>query len=238
MENKQYIGSAVNLFQRKKEHFKCLKNRNHHNRHLQNHVNKYGIDVLSFSIIQCCPKEKLIKQEQYWINLLQPEFNICKIANSTLGLKYTKEQRQQWVGINNPAKRPEVRKKLSIAAKNKIISEETKRRMRIANSGKNNGMYGKKQTESSKLKNRLSNIGKHNGNKNPMFGKTHTKEAIQKMRDANLGRKQSIESVQKRMTTIKLKPDIICPFCGYSGKYLKMMNKNHFNNCKFKTKIT
>lgn len=64
--------------------------------------------------------------------------------------------------------------------KNKILSDETKLIMSFNNSGKNNPMYGKKQTYESRLKNsewHKNNILREN---NPMYGKKQTKESIHK----------------------------------------------------------
>lgn len=87
VNNKEYIGSAINLRRRKNEHFKDLKRNKHYNPRLQNHFNKYGEDVFTFGIIKFCIKEKLIEREQFSINLLHPEFNICQTAGSSLGVK-------------------------------------------------------------------------------------------------------------------------------------------------------
>ncbi len=151
MNGKRYIGSTVNLIRRKKEHIKALKQGDHFNRYMQNHYNKHG-KILTFSILELCPigisVEQLTKHEQYYVDTLDPEFNICRIiVNSTLGIKLTKEQcqkmrelaTQQWEnpeirekqieamnspearkkhgetisGENNPAKRPENKQKIS-----------------------------------------------------------------------------------------------------------------------------
>ncbi len=91
INGKFYIGSAVNIERRWNEH-KSLLNRNiHSSPKLQNSWNKNGKDKFFFEIIQYCEKEELIKNEQYWINLLTPEYNILKIAGSSLGYKQTKE---------------------------------------------------------------------------------------------------------------------------------------------------
>jgi len=89
--NKIYIGSAIGLKKRKYFHCNDLQKGKHCNRHLQNHFNKYGIDDLEFYVIEYCKKEKLIEREQFWIDILKPKFNICKIAGNRLGVKASKE---------------------------------------------------------------------------------------------------------------------------------------------------
>ena len=82
-----YIGSAININNRWKHHISELKLNKHGNKKLQNHINKYGIDDLEFNIVENCNKEELIRREQIFINKLNPYFNICKIAGSSLGIK-------------------------------------------------------------------------------------------------------------------------------------------------------
>ena len=67
---------------------KCKLNKNiHSNKFLQNSKNKYGIDNFRFEILFTCPKEDLIRVEQYCINNYNPEYNLCRIAGSSLGKK-------------------------------------------------------------------------------------------------------------------------------------------------------
>lgn len=99
INDKVYIGSAVNCHQRFIQH-KSDFNKQCHNQRFQNFVNKYGIDTLIFEIIEIVEnKEHLIDREQYWIDYYKSwkstkGFNICKIAGSTLGLKMPKSHRE------------------------------------------------------------------------------------------------------------------------------------------------
>ena len=63
---------------------------------------------------------------------------------------------------------------------NKTLSDETKLIMSFNNSGKNNPMYGKKQTYESRLKNSEWHKNNTLGENNPMYGKKQTKESIHK----------------------------------------------------------
>jgi group I intron endonuclease len=113
---KIYIGSAVNLHRRWQEHMLKLKKKLHHNPKLQAHFNKYGDSDLLYSVIIFCIKEELIEQEQFFMDLYDPWFNICKKANSRLGVALSDETKE----------------KLRQANLGKKLSEETKRRMSIA----------------------------------------------------------------------------------------------------------
>jgi hypothetical protein len=46
---------------------------------------------------------------------------------------------------------------------------------------------------------------------------------------------QNPETQEKSRQTKKNKPILTCPHCGQSGKYANPMQKNHFDNCKFKS---
>jgi len=82
-----YVGSAVNIKHRWRDHERDLLNNKHRNSRLQRHTSKYGIKDLSFSIVVHCEKEELIKNEQFFIDNLKPWFNLCLIAGSPLGIK-------------------------------------------------------------------------------------------------------------------------------------------------------
>jgi len=84
INNSFYIGSACNLYQRLHQHKSNLINNKHHNKYLQNVFNKYKI--VNFEIISICPKEYLLKVEQWFIDNLKPKYNIRKEAHSNYGL--------------------------------------------------------------------------------------------------------------------------------------------------------
>jgi len=125
---KRYIGSTINLKSRRKDHFKDLEE-GRNNRYLQMHVRKYGVADLIFSILEFCPKEKLIEREQYWMDKLQPKFNICPIAGSCLGVKFSdvacrengERVRKFWLD-------PEYRERQNLSHKGFKPSEKSKRK--------------------------------------------------------------------------------------------------------------
>jgi len=63
----------------------------HENIHLQSSVDKYGIDVFEFNILFKCPKEYCIKLEQWCLDSLKPEYNMCKVAGNRAGHKQSIE---------------------------------------------------------------------------------------------------------------------------------------------------
>jgi group I intron endonuclease len=91
--NKRYIGSTYLLTKRFREHKARLKNNKHENQHLQNHYNKYKDDLV-YSVLEFINVDELdteqtklliLEREQYYLDTMNPEFNICKIAGSPLG---------------------------------------------------------------------------------------------------------------------------------------------------------
>jgi group I intron endonuclease len=88
---KRYVGSAVNLRQRRATHWHHLRRNNHHNRHLQRSWNRYNGEGFEFRVLLVCAARDLVDYEQAVIDGLQPEFNICKKAGSTLGVRPTAE---------------------------------------------------------------------------------------------------------------------------------------------------
>lgn len=92
LNGKIYIGSAVNLSNRKSSHFSKLRKNKHFNNHLQNSFNKYGKDNFEFIILEECNVENLIEREQYYIDNFKPQYNKRIIAESNIGCKRTKKQ--------------------------------------------------------------------------------------------------------------------------------------------------
>ena len=118
-----YIGSALRIAHRWYLHLRELSKGTHHSAKLQNHVNKYGLEDLSFSIIEPCFPEWLTSREQFYLNKLNPYFNICKIAGGVLGIKRSKETIE----------------KCKKAQKGRIFTEETRKKMSESKKGKPSG---------------------------------------------------------------------------------------------------
>ncbi len=74
---------------------------------------KYGYSNFKLEILEYCDKYNSIKREQFYINLINPNYNILKKAGSALGYKHTEE----------------AKKKISEAKKN--MTEETKKSINI-----------------------------------------------------------------------------------------------------------
>jgi group I intron endonuclease len=117
VNGKRYIGSAVNLEQRKISHFNTLTMKIHKNRYLQFVYNKYGKNNLKFEILLYCDKENLLFYEQRSINSynFKELYNISKTAGSNLGMKFSEEHKAK-IGMSNRGK------KYSEEAKKKMLN--------------------------------------------------------------------------------------------------------------------
>ena len=90
VNGKIYVGSAVNLHKRRKEHHTDLTNLDHPNDHLQKSWNKYGPEAFEFVVLELVEHEcDLITTEQTHIDIHFGDncYNICPTAGSCLGRK-------------------------------------------------------------------------------------------------------------------------------------------------------
>lgn len=138
---KLYIGSAKNLKIRYRSHRNDLKRQKHHSIILQRAWNKYGENNFIFEVIEKVSNlENILEREQYYLDSLNPVYNICPIAGNCTGRKFSKESKA----------------KMSKSASNRIVSEESREKRSLASKGKGNSFYGKKHTEEAKEKIRIA----------------------------------------------------------------------------------
>lgn len=84
---RRYIGSAVNIAKRWKEHRRSLDAGTHHSRFLMREWNKRGPDAFIFSVLLYCGRDNLLMYEQACLDGFKPEYNSAPTAGSQLGLK-------------------------------------------------------------------------------------------------------------------------------------------------------
>lgn len=92
VNNKIYIGSAKNLYDRLQGHNSLLTRNKHTNAHLQNAWNKYGKDNFTCGILENCTINKLTEREQYYININKNLYNITK---NVLRLQHSLESKKK-----------------------------------------------------------------------------------------------------------------------------------------------
>lgn len=139
---KIYVGSAIDLHERKTAHFCDLRAQRHCNVYLQNAWNKHGESAFIFVIIELVLLPFLIEREQYWIDRLQvcnprKGFNLMPTAGSPLGYTYSEETRKKISAAHRgKPKSDEHRRKLSEANKGKKLSIEIRQKLSEAHRGK------------------------------------------------------------------------------------------------------
>jgi hypothetical protein len=110
VNKKRYVGSSVNIRRRMLEYFNINYLERNKNMPICRALLKYGYSNFSLEILEYCLPSDVISREQYYLDLLKPEYNILKIAGSSLGFKHSDESRE----------------KLSSMNKGKTYSEETR----------------------------------------------------------------------------------------------------------------
>ena len=166
VNGKIYIGGTKNIQNRWRQHKSALRNGKHHNPHLQNAFNKYDISNFKFTIIEEVKSvENLVDREQYFLDTLEPEYNIIpkadhheiseetkrKIGKANKGNELSEDRKKK---MSEAAKKREITwgDEISKALQGHEVSEETKRKIGEANSGEKNGNYGKHLTKATKQK--------------------------------------------------------------------------------------
>lgn len=139
VNNKIYIGSAVNINGRIKRHLNDLKKQKHTSKHLQNAYNLYGEKSFEFLILEqydTIEHEALILREQFYLDTLMPwkkeiGYNTCPIAYSP-EQRVLSEEHKQKIRKSMTGKKcsSETRKKISMANKGKRNSDDAIERMR------------------------------------------------------------------------------------------------------------
>jgi group I intron endonuclease len=167
-----YIGSAVNIKSRHYLHLRQLKNNKHHSVKLQHHYNKYGADDLFFSVLCVCEKELLLIKEQYYINNLNPWFNISMIAGEPPRRPHT----------------PEAIQKIKDARKKQVFSKES--RLKASESQKRYWQDEANKEKIAKRNKKLSN------SKKALYKTAYGKVLIEKMRIS--GRKAREEQLRRQ----------------------------------------
>lgn len=155
---KAYIGQAVNVHKRKKQHFQGAMNRSKAHPKFYAAIRKYGIRNFEWQIIDCSGTLETLKLcEMYWIekyDTLHNGFN-CTPGGDGLGSgkncpnagrKRTKETRMKMRLAKLGKKRKPFTKetKIRMSQAHKNPSKEIREKLRRSRLGKRNPMYGVK----------------------------------------------------------------------------------------------
>ena len=116
---------------------------------------KYGYSNFKLEIIEYCNVSVLLEREQYYLDILKPEYNILKIAGSNLGFKHAEETLTKIRGHRH--------------------SEKTRVNMSAVKQGKNHPFFGKHSHSEETLASDSQKAVDRSGVKNPMHNKVNQK---------------------------------------------------------------
>lgn len=183
INNNIYIGGSNDILNRWKHHKWSLRNNKHHSKYLQRAWNKHGEDSFKFEVIEECSLQDLILKEQFYLDTLNPTYNINKTAENCTGRIVSETTKIKISNKNKGRKHTEITKtKISTHRKNNplVFTEEMRKKISDSKKGTNNPNYGKPISDIHKEKIRQANKGKKISEE--------TKQTI--------GRKNSISVVQ------------------------------------------
>jgi len=88
-----YVGSSINLSNRLRMyfHYDTISNTTKGNSIIYSALLKNGYSNFSLEILEYCDKDIVLEREQYYLNILNPAYNILKIAGSNAGHKQSGE---------------------------------------------------------------------------------------------------------------------------------------------------
>jgi|SRR5947199_1237559 len=87
------MGSSVNLGRRLRSYFNLsfITHPSRKNMVINKALKKYGYSKFKLEILEYCGPKLTVKREQYYMDYLNPEYNVLKKAYSSLGYKHTKK---------------------------------------------------------------------------------------------------------------------------------------------------
>jgi group I intron endonuclease len=250
IDNKVYIGSAVDTDKRKRSHFADLHLNRHSNIHLQRAYDKYGKENFSFEIIETVEDiGLLIEREDFWISFFKANndefgYNIRKHASSNLGMRWSDEVKKRMSeskkGEKSPRfgtkNSPETRKKISEARMGIVLSEEHKRKLSLAGLGRKRSLESIKKGAEKMRGRKLSPetiqkiIDHHadcSGENASFFGKKHTDESKRKMAFSTALSVDIISNVKKLLDDGIAKNEI-CEIVGVSISTVKKVSRGGY----------
>jgi group I intron endonuclease len=124
------VGSGLNLTKRLRTYFN-QKELNRNPRPIENALIKYGHKEFTLEILEYCPKDKLIEREQYYLDLLLPDYNILSFAYSLKGFKHSEKTIEK---LKERIISDEHKKLLSSVHKGKFVNENTRKLLSISTS--------------------------------------------------------------------------------------------------------
>jgi len=91
--NYSYIGSSINLSNRLRLYFNYdfISEKSNNKSMIHDTLVKYGYSKFTLEILEYCDVSSVLEREQYYLDALNPKYNILKIAESLTGFKHSNE---------------------------------------------------------------------------------------------------------------------------------------------------
>jgi group I intron endonuclease len=206
LDGKMYIGWAIDIIKRWKQHINLLNKNKHWNNYLQHAWNKYKEENFCFKIIEIYDPDldHLKLMEIYFIALNNSYvldgggYNMTRGGDGSLGLSHTEETKK---------KQSDVKKGKPSKLKGVKQSKEVVERRASFLRGKPSPQKGVKRSEESKKK--MSDAQKGHAPTKGFTGRKHTEESKQKMAKGSTGKKHSEESKNKISQSNMGRPGIV-----------------------------
>lgn len=133
---KRYVGQALNIERRWKEHLRSLSRGAHTSKYLQRAWDKYGGDSFTFAILELCQPDELDCREQHYLDE-GADYNVLKFARSPKGVVRSAETRQRISdALKGKAKSASHRANLAAAGMGKVQSQESRDRKSATQKGR------------------------------------------------------------------------------------------------------
>ena len=163
VNNKFYVGSAVDLKRRKARHFSELRNGKHNNRYLQAAWVKYGEQSFVFVVVEELSDEAdLLAAENVWlkehvgkdhcynigVDATAPHLGMSGPLSPTWGHKHTEDAKER-IGVASKARvqSEEEKAKRRATMRGKPHPAETRAKISATLTGEGNYWYGKKRPD-------------------------------------------------------------------------------------------
>lgn len=138
VNDKYYVGSSSNIARRMAYYFSLasLRHPSNNNMVICQALLKYNHSSFSLMVLEYCEVSNLLHREQYWIDTLNPNYNVLRYAYNFFGYKPT----------------PESILLMSQSAIIRVHAESTKEKISGSMKGENNHFFGKNHTVDSLAK--------------------------------------------------------------------------------------
>lgn len=110
---------------------------------MQADFEQYGVDAFTFEILEECAPKELDKREGFFLNELQPEYNI-----KTDGQGISDEAREKLRELHTGKKRPEISRKVKCVETSEIFQtlREAAEHVKISNAAISHTLHGRTNT--------------------------------------------------------------------------------------------